>query len=115
MPEAVATTLLARRPVELLRQLIQFNTTNPPGNEKDCIAFLHDVLTKADLRVKRYARSPTRPNLIARLPGRGDAPPLLLQGHIDVVTADHQTWQHPPFGGDLVDGYVWGRGALDMK
>ena len=55
-----------------------------------------------------------RPNLIARLPGRGEAPPLLLQGHVDVVAA-RGDWRHPPFAGEVHDGYIWGRGALDMK
>ena len=54
-------------------------------------------------------------NLITRLTGQGNAPPLLLYGHVDVVTTVGQTWQHPPFEGRLVDGYVWGRWALDMK
>ncbi|MBK6646727.1 MAG: M20/M25/M40 family metallo-hydrolase [Anaerolineales bacterium] len=58
---------------------------------------------------------PDRPNLIARLPGEGKAPPLLLYGHVDVVTTENQPWQQPPFEGKLIDGYVWGRGALDMK
>ncbi|HEV2477895.1 MAG TPA: M20/M25/M40 family metallo-hydrolase [Candidatus Dormibacteraeota bacterium] len=58
---------------------------------------------------------PERPNLVARLTGRGEAPPLLLQGHVDVVTATAQTWTYPPFGGELVDDHVWGRGAIDMK
>ena len=57
---------------------------------------------------------PGRPNLVSRLPG-GDAPPLLLQGHVDVVTTALQDWRHPPFAGVVEDGFVWGRGALDMK
>ena len=61
-----------------------------------------------------YEREPGRPNLVSRLSG-GDAQPLLLQGHVDVVTTALQNWQHPPFAGVLEDGYVWGRGALDMK
>jgi acetylornithine deacetylase/succinyl-diaminopimelate desuccinylase-like protein len=56
-----------------------------------------------------------RPNLLARLKGRDEAPSLLLQGHIDVVPVEGQNWQHPPFEGKNVDGWVWGRGALDMK
>ena len=56
-----------------------------------------------------------RPNLIARIPGAGDAPPLLLYGHVDVVTTEGQDWTHPPFAGEIADGYIWGRGALDMK
>jgi acetylornithine deacetylase/succinyl-diaminopimelate desuccinylase-like protein len=102
-------------PVELLQKLIRFNTTNPPGNEFECIAFINQLLTQAGIETKVLAKSPQRPNLIARLPGHGNAPPLLLYGHIDVVTTENQHWQHPPFEGKCVDGYVWGRGALDMK
>jgi len=52
---------------------------------------------------------------VARLKGKGEAPPFLLQGHVDVVTTINQDWTHKPFGGEIVDGYLWGRGALDMK
>lgn len=104
-----------QRPAELLQRLIRFDTTNPPGNEAACIAFLDELLGTAGIETRILAKAPERPNLIARLPGRGDAAPLLLYGHVDVVTAERQRWQHPPFAGDLVDGYVWGRGALDMK
>ena len=62
-----------------------------------------------------YAKDPHRPNLVARLPGSGDATPLLLYGHVDVVTTSNQEWSHGPFSGDIVDGWIWGRGALDMK
>jgi acetylornithine deacetylase/succinyl-diaminopimelate desuccinylase-like protein len=102
-------------PVELLQRLIQFDTTNPPGNEADCIAFLRGVLEDAGCEVQLFAKDPARPNLVSRVPGRGERPPILLQGHVDVVTTASQDWSHPPFGGDLVDGWVWGRGALDMK
>jgi acetylornithine deacetylase/succinyl-diaminopimelate desuccinylase-like protein len=102
-------------PVELLRQLIRFDTTNPPGNEGACIEFLRDVLEEAGLETEVYAKEPDRPNLVTRLAGSGSGEPLLLYGHVDVVTTAGQRWQRPPFGGDLVDGYVWGRGALDMK
>jgi acetylornithine deacetylase/succinyl-diaminopimelate desuccinylase-like protein len=102
-------------PVELLQQLIRFDTTNPPGNEAECIAFLRGLLDEAGAETEVYAREPGRPNLVARLPGKGEGRPLLLQGHVDVVTTAGQKWQRPPFGGELVDGYVWGRGAVDMK
>ena len=106
---------LCQRPVELLQNLIRFNTTNPPGNEFDCIAYINDLLTGAGFQTTLISRDPARPNLVTRLMGRGDALPLLLYGHVDVVTTEKQTWQHPPFEGKLVDGYIWGRGALDMK
>lgn len=107
--------VLYERPVELLQRLIRFDTTNPPGNEAACIAFINDLLMQAGLSTIILAADPARPNLITRLKGRGDAPPLLLQGHIDVVTTEKQDWQHPPFSGDIADGYIWGRGTLDMK
>ncbi len=108
-------TDIYKRPAELLQRLIQFDTTNPPGNETTIIAFINQLLTDAGIPTQILAKDPARPNLIARLRGRGDAPPLLLQGHVDVVTTEGQTWQHPPFAGKIVDNYIWGRGALDMK
>lgn len=105
----------AQDPIALLQKLIRFNTTNPPGNEGDCIAFIAGLLSQAGLHPQTYAKDPARPNLLCRLPGRGLAPPLLLYGHVDVVPTTGQTWQHDPFGGELIDGYVWGRGAVDMK
>jgi acetylornithine deacetylase/succinyl-diaminopimelate desuccinylase-like protein len=104
-----------RRPAEIAQALIRFDTTNPPGNEAACIAYIRQLLTDASIPVTILARAPSRPNLIARLPGQGTAPPLLLQGHIDVVNTANQPWQHPPFAGEVIDGYLWGRGALDMK
>jgi acetylornithine deacetylase/succinyl-diaminopimelate desuccinylase-like protein len=99
---------------ELLQELIRFDTTNPPGNESACIDFVKRQLEDAGCETQIYAKEQDRPNLVSRLPG-GDAPPLLLQGHVDVVTTAGQSWTHPPFEGRLEDGFVWGRGALDMK
>ncbi len=100
---------------ELLQQLIRFDTTNPPGNESACIGFVREYLESVGFETQTYAKDPERPNLIARLEGEGRAAPLLLQGHVDVVTTAGQQWTHPPFEGRLVDGAIWGRGALDMK
>ena len=102
-------------PIELLQNLIRFDTTNPPGKEAECISFINQLLTQAGIETKVLAKSQQRPNLIARLPGQGNAAPLLLYGHVDVVTTENQHWKHPPFEGEIDDGYVWGRGALDMK
>ena len=99
---------------ELLQELIRFDTTNPPGNESACIEFVRAQLEEAGCETTVYAKDPARPNLVSRLPG-GSAPPLLLQGHVDVVTTTGQDWTHPPFEARLEDGYIWGRGALDMK
>ncbi|MDF1597465.1 MAG: M20/M25/M40 family metallo-hydrolase [Acidimicrobiia bacterium] len=102
-------------PVELLQTLIRFNTTNPPGNETEAITYLDRLLTGAGIATTILTRTASRPNLIARIPGSGQAPPFLMQGHIDVVPTTGQQWDQEPFGGRIIDGYVWGRGALDMK
>ncbi|MCX6037794.1 MAG: M20/M25/M40 family metallo-hydrolase [Chloroflexi bacterium] len=104
-----------QRPAELLQNLIRFDTTNPPGNERPCIEYLNSLLKDAGVETTLLATTPERPNLIARLKGEGKAPPLLLYGHVDVVTTEGQQWTHPPFEGRIMDGYIWGRGALDMK
>ena len=115
MAVAAETTDIWRRPAELLQRLIRFDTTNPPGNEQECIAFIEQLLRDAGIESSLYARDPERPSLIARLAGRGAAPPLLLYGHVDVVSTAGQRWQHDPFAGEIHDGCVWGRGAVDMK
>ncbi len=104
-----------QRPAELLQNLIRFDTTNPPGSEAQCVSYINSLLTDAGFETAILAKDPDRPNLIARLKGRGTASPLLLYGHVDVVATANQNWTHPPFEGKVVDGYVWGRGALDMK
>jgi acetylornithine deacetylase/succinyl-diaminopimelate desuccinylase-like protein len=104
-----------QRPAELLQNLIRFNTTNPPGNERPCIEYINGLLKETGIETTLVAKTPERPNLIARLKGEGNAPPLMLYGHVDVVTTENQKWTHPPFEGNIVDGYIWGRGTLDMK
>lgn len=102
-------------PERILQQLIRFDTTNPPGNERACVQYISGLLKQQGIECSLIAKDPERPNLIARLKGSGYAPPLLMYGHVDVVTTENQMWQHPPFEGNIFDGYVWGRGALDMK
>ena len=75
-----------RRSVELLQHLIRFDTTNPPGNEVECVSFIDGLLKEAGIETTIRSRNPQRPNLVARLPGQGNALPLLLYGHLDVVT-----------------------------
>jgi acetylornithine deacetylase/succinyl-diaminopimelate desuccinylase-like protein len=101
--------------VQLLQELIRLDTTNPPGNETLAAEVLRDYLEAAGVECALYARSPERANLVARIRGRGDGPSLALLSHTDVVLADANEWEHEPFGGEVVGGEVWGRGALDMK
>ena len=108
-------TPIHERPAELLQQLLRFDTTNPPGNEAACVRHIADLLAAQGIESQLFARDDARPNLLARLPGAGQAPPLLLYGHVDVVTTVDQHWTHPPFSGAIADGFVWGRGTLDMK
>jgi acetylornithine deacetylase/succinyl-diaminopimelate desuccinylase-like protein len=102
-------------PVQLLQELIRFDTTNPPGNEEACVAHIESLLREHGIESERYERTPGRPNLVARHAGANGGPPLVLQGHVDVVTTAGQPWSRPPFAAEIADGYVWGRGALDMK
>jgi len=100
---------------DLAQRLIRLDTTNPPGNETLAAELLRDYLGAAGVQCELYARVPERANLVARLPGSGDGPNLLFLSHTDVVLADAAEWSADPFGGELRDGEVWGRGALDMK
>ena len=111
---AVATAL-RQEVTELLQELIRVDTTNPPGNETAAAELLRDYLEDSGVACELYARVPERANLVARIPGRGDGPSLLLLSHTDVVLADAAEWSADPFGGELRDGVIWGRGALDMK
>src|SRR5262249_26686190 len=99
---------------DLLQRLVRVDTTNPPGNETAAAELLRDYLDASGIRCELIAKAPERANLVARIPG-GDGPSLLLLSHTDVVLADPAEWSVPPFSGELRDGQVWGRGALDMK
>jgi acetylornithine deacetylase/succinyl-diaminopimelate desuccinylase-like protein len=111
----VAVSTLRAEVADLLSRLIRVDTTNPPGNETAAAELLRDYLEAHGVECELYARVPERANLVARLRGRGDGPSLLLLGHTDVVLADARDWSVPPFSGEVRDGEVWGRGALDMK
>jgi acetylornithine deacetylase/succinyl-diaminopimelate desuccinylase-like protein len=103
--------------VELLRALLRIDTSNPPGRETPAAVELQRYLSAAGVDCELVARDPERANLIARIRGRGDGPSLCFLGHTDVVPADDAAaWTHPPFAAHLdAEGYVWGRGAIDMK
>jgi acetylornithine deacetylase/succinyl-diaminopimelate desuccinylase-like protein len=107
-------TALRDEVTDLLQRLIRVDTTNPPGNETAAAELLREYLEANGVACELFARVPERANLVARIPG-GDGPSLLFLGHTDVVLADPAEWSVPPFSGELRDGNVWGRGALDMK
>jgi acetylornithine deacetylase/succinyl-diaminopimelate desuccinylase-like protein len=111
----VAVTSLRAEVTDLLSRLIQVDTTNPPGNETEAAELLRAYLEANGVECELYARVPERASLVARIRGSGDGPTVLFLSHTDVVLADAAEWSVPPFSGEVRDGEVWGRGALDMK
>jgi acetylornithine deacetylase/succinyl-diaminopimelate desuccinylase-like protein len=101
--------------IHYLQNLLRIDTTNPPGNEHAAAEYLAGVLRAEGYEPIVLEAAPQRGNMIARLKGDGSLPPLLLYTHLDVVPAEPEHWTHSPFGGEVADGFVWGRGALDMK
>jgi len=128
---------LAREATELLQRLIGFNTVNPPGNEREAQEYLAAHLNEAGFQCELLGAEAQRPNLLARLPAEGtsrpqsgaqvrpesaahgsadgEGPTLCYLGHVDTVLADSEKWSHDPWSGAVEDGFLWGRGALDMK
>ena len=98
----------------LLQSLLRLNTVNPPGNETIAAELLRDYLAASGIPCELVGRTPDRLNLVARLKG-GDGPTLAFLAHTDTVRADPEEWTRDPWSGDLADGEIWGRGALDMK
>src|SRR4051812_41550747 len=111
---AVATrSQLGATAVELLQRLIRIDTTNPPGREREAQEMLRDELAAAGFECELIGRAPERSTLVAGLGGDVAGPPLCLLGHPDTLPADPSEWSRDPWCGDVVDGEVWGRGALD--
>ncbi|MEW2508282.1 M20/M25/M40 family metallo-hydrolase [Amycolatopsis sp. NPDC047767] len=107
-------------PVELCADLIRFDTTNRGGGdsegEREAAEYVAEFLARHGVAAKIVESAPRRANVIARIPGADPAlPALLVQGHLDVVPADAADWSVPPFSGEVRDGFLWGRGAVDMK
>ena len=111
----MATLTLREEATDLLQRLIRLDTVNPPGNETIAAELLRDYLAESGVDAELDAKVPERANLVARIPGRGDGQRLLLLSHTDTVVADPVEWQLDPWSGELRNGEVWGRGALDMK
>jgi len=109
------------RAVALLRDLIRIPTVNRgtrdegDGNERPAAERIAEVLREAGVEPRLFEPAKGRASLVARVRGTGAKPPILLNAHLDVVEADAAAWRHDPFGAEIHDGYVWGRGAIDMK
>lgn len=111
----MATISLREEATDLLQRLIRLDTVNPPGNETLAAELLREYLAANGVETELYARVPERANLVARIRGRAGASRLLFLSHTDTVLADAAEWQLDPWSGELKDGEIWGRGALDMK
>lgn len=115
----MTSTDLAAEAQALLQKLIRFDTVNPPGNERPAQEYLEQHLSAAGFECELLGADPGRPNLIGRLRGvdgsPGGAPTLCYLGHVDTVLADPAEWTRDPWSGEQAEGYIWGRGALDMK
>jgi len=103
--------------LEWMQQYLRIDTTNPPGNEMRAVTFLKGILDREGIENRVFEYAPGRGDLWARLPHTGveGKRPIILLNHMDVVTSDASHWQVPPFSGEIKNGYVWGRGAQDMK
>ncbi len=101
--------------VQLLQEYLRIDTSNPPGNEVAAAEFLHRLLDQFGIQHTVFNYAPGRANVYAVLKGDGTRRPIVLLNHMDVVRADPRNWRVPPFSGDIVNGEIYGRGALDMK
>jgi len=98
-----------------LSDLIKIDTTNPPGNEIKVVDYIRDLLDNEGIAYQILAKDKTRANIFIHLPGTSGSCKLLLSGHLDVVPAEKDSWQVPPFSGNTINDEIWGRGALDCK
>jgi acetylornithine deacetylase/succinyl-diaminopimelate desuccinylase-like protein len=103
--------------VEWMQEYLRVDTTNPPGNEMRAVAFYKKILDQEGIENRPFEIAPGRGDLWARLPHTTAQAkrPIVLLNHMDVVTSDAAHWKVPPFSGEIRDGYLWGRGAQDMK
>ncbi len=106
---------IADETIRILQGMIRLNTSNPPGNEMIAAQFAARILRTEGIEPTIVETAPNRGNCVARLRGNGNAKPLLLYSHTDVVPVEPLKWSVDPFGGEISDGYLYGRGALDMK
>ena len=105
---------LGEETVDLLRRYLMLDTTNPPGNETVGARFLEEALRRDSIASETAESAPGRANLVARLRGDGSLGGIVLHHHIDVVYADRRYWSVDPFGGEIRDGFLYGRGAIEI-
>ena len=106
---------MSQEAVKLLSQYLQIDTTNPPGNEIRGVAFFARIFEQEGIAYKTYEASTGRGSIKAEIPGTGEKGGVILLNHIDVVPAKADEWSVHPFGGEVKDGFIYGRGAMDMK
>jgi acetylornithine deacetylase/succinyl-diaminopimelate desuccinylase-like protein len=117
VPATVYAPEIAADAAATMSRYVQFDTTNPPGNELPAALWLRDQLIERGItrQVDLHEPAPGRGLVLARIPGSQPLKPLLINHHMDVVAADPAQWTYPPFRGAIADGFVWGRGTLDTK
>lgn len=101
--------------VQILQDLVRINTSNPPGNEMQAIRYIEIIANKSHIDCEIIETAPGRGNIILKVPGKRPGNPLILLSHLDVVGADAKEWMMDPFGGEVKDGFIWGRGTIDTK
>jgi acetylornithine deacetylase/succinyl-diaminopimelate desuccinylase-like protein len=115
MPDAHFDKPQHEETLRILRDLIRIDTSNPPGNETACCEYIRDAFAKEGIDSEIIEGQESRGSIVARLKGDGSAKPLMLTSHIDVVPADASKWSVDPFGAEIKDGRLWGRGSIDTK
>jgi succinyl-diaminopimelate desuccinylase len=111
-PAALVFESCPFNPIELSRELVAFNTINPPGRDLACIKHLENILASSGLATSVHGFGQDRANLIARIGGIGEKPPLCFTGHVDTVPLGNAPWNFDPFAGDIVDGKPYGRAVI---
>ena len=101
--------------LEITQDIVRMYTRNPPGREIECATYLGDLLSGAGIEVNYYEFAKDRTSLVAQLKGKGNKPPICFGGHIDVVPLGTREWTVDPFGAEIKDGKLYGRGTTDMK
>ncbi len=114
-PDSGCEKALTEEAVRTLREYLAIDTTNPPGREMKTARFLQDILNREGIEYELIPLGNDRANLCARLRGSGRKRPVILLHHMDVVAAEPKFWKTPPFSGNVIDGYIYGRGAVDIK